>query len=100
MGARFELGSCRATPGAMEALSKEPGREHMGGDWQRSAIAFLARHQEGDWGEVDDHDRAVNETALKTGARLLSAYTVAGEQIWIITEASRTETTILLPSEY
>ncbi len=71
------------------------------GDWHGSAAALLSRHVCGDWGEVDAHDRAVNENALKTGAaRLLRAYTVAGERIWVITEASRTETTILLPEEY
>ncbi len=71
------------------------------GDWHGSAAALLSRHVCGDWGEVDAHDRAVNENALKTGAaRLLSAYTVAGKRIWVITEASRTETTILLQEEY
>lgn len=94
MTALFQLGNCRATVGAMETLAKG------GGDWQLNAAPYLARHQDGDWGELDAHDRAANETALKTGARILSAYTVEGERIWIITEASRAETTILLPEEY
>lgn len=94
MTALFDLGNCRATVGAMETLAKG------GGDWSFNAAPYLARHQDGDWGEVDDHDRAVNESALKTGARLLSAYMVEGERIWLITEADRAETTILLPSKY
>ena len=63
--------------------------------------SFLSRHANGDWGEVDDHDRKANEHALEHGLRVLSAYTLStGERIWIITEADRSVTTILLPSEY
>jgi hypothetical protein len=62
---------------------------------------FLARHANGDCGNVDDHDRKANEYALEHGLRVLSAYTLSsGERIWIITEADRSATTILLPSEY
>jgi hypothetical protein len=63
--------------------------------------SYLTRHANGDWGEVDDHDRKANEHALEHGLRVLSAYTLStGERIWIITEADRSVTTILLPSEY
>ena len=62
---------------------------------------FLARHANGDWGELSESDREANEYALKHGLRVLSAYTLSsGEKIWIITEADRSRTTILLPSEY
>jgi hypothetical protein len=62
---------------------------------------YLARHANGDWGEVDEHDRRANEHALEHGLRVLSAYTLrTGERIWIITEADRSTTTILLPAEY
>jgi hypothetical protein len=55
----------------------------------------------GDWGELSDEDVKENEFSLKEGLRLLSAYqTGKGQKIWIITEADRSSTTILLPSEY
>jgi hypothetical protein len=63
--------------------------------------SFLARHASGDWGELDEHDRKANEHALEHGLRVLSVYTLSsGEKIWIITEADRSTTTILLPKEY
>ena len=61
----------------------------------------LRRHVRGDWGELDEHDRQVNEQALRDGSRLLSAYTAStGRQFWIITEWDRSVTTILLPEDY
>jgi hypothetical protein len=55
----------------------------------------------GDWGDVDQEDQAANDHALEDGSRLLSAYTtLKGQRIWIITEADRSATTILLPEEY
>ena len=66
-----------------------------------SPASFLARHVNGDWGDVDEHDRNENEFALKNGFRILSCYTLSnGERIWIITEADRSSTCILLPDEY
>jgi len=71
-----------------QALDEEPNK-------------FLTRHANGEWGEVDDHDRKANEYALEHGLRVMSVYTLSsGERIWIITEADRRSTTILLPSEY
>jgi len=62
---------------------------------------FLTRHANGDWGELDEHDLKANEYGLEHGLRLLSAYTLSsGVRIWVITEADRSSTTILLPSEY
>jgi hypothetical protein len=63
---------------------------------------LLARHQRGDWGPLDLHDRAANDQAVTGGTRILSAYEVdpSGEKIWVITEADRSVTTALLPSEY
>lgn len=88
---RFSLGRCLATPGAlaaMDASSQAPGD-------------FLDRHIRGDWGDVDDDDRQANEDALVYGLRLLSSYkTSAGVKLWVITEADRSATTILLPEEY
>jgi hypothetical protein len=60
----------------------------------------LARHHSGDWGEVCDEDREANELAAKQGLRIISVYPLRGEDIWIITEADRSSTTILTPQEY
>lgn len=60
----------------------------------------LARHLTGDWGDLDEHDRQENELSLKKGYRLLSSYETIAGKIWIITEADRSATTILLPDEY
>jgi len=80
-----------ATPGALAAL-QESGEE---------PTAYLRRHNGGDWGELDEHDSVENELSLQHGFRLLSAYTLrSGVKIWIITEADRSSTTILLPCEY
>jgi len=86
---RFQLGSIVATPGALKSVSHD------------EIICSLRRHSQGDWGELDREDVAANERALEKGGRLVSAYkTVQGTKFWIITEADRSATTILLPSEY
>jgi hypothetical protein len=91
MGAKFALGQVVATPGALEALDRT----------QQSPLEFLARHARGDWGELSDEDRKENELSLKRGFRLLSAYKLADEtKIWVITEADRSATSVLLPEEY
>jgi hypothetical protein len=87
----FELGRIVATPGALQAL------EAAG----EQPAQFLDRHASGDWGELDDEDKQENEFSLRNGFRIFSAYTTsAGEKIWIITEADRSATTLLLPQEY
>lgn len=88
---RFPLGQIAATPGALEAMTNSGQRPDF----------FLARHQTGDWGEVDTEDWQANDQALIHGDRLLSAYrTLRGVKLWIITEANRSATTIILPEEY
>lgn len=64
------------------------------------ALGLLERHISGDWGDLDEHDKAVNDERLRSGfGKLLSSYNVRGEEkIWIITEGGNT--TILLPSDY
>ncbi len=57
-------------------------------------------HASGDWGDLDAHDRRQNERALRTGTRLFSAYDTSAGRVWIITEADRSCTTLLLPEEY
>jgi hypothetical protein len=91
MIAIFPLGRIVATPGALSALERA----------NQSALLFLARHAGGDWGELDRTDIAENEYSVAHGFRLLSSYkTAAGEKLWIITEADRSSTTVLLPDEY
>lgn len=80
-----------ATPGALQAVS----------DCQPFLADIVARHARGDWGEVDENDRRANDQALQTGERLLSAYTTpTGIRLWVITEADRSSTCVLLPEEY
>ena len=89
--AKFSLGQVVATPGALQALG-------VAGDTPQT---FLARHVTGDWGDLDAEDRAENDLSAMQGFRILSAYHLSdGTKIWIITEADRSSTTILLPEEY
>jgi hypothetical protein len=88
---KFSLGQIVATPGALRVL-EESGQ---------TPAFFLERHQKGDWGEVDADDKRANDEALVTGERLLSAYrTLKGQKLWIITEADRSSSCVLLPEEY
>lgn len=64
------------------------------------ATTLLDRHAAGDFGDLCEEDRAANTEALRSGARLLGVYEVAGLRLWIITEADRSATTIMLPEEY
>ncbi len=87
----FALGQIVATPGALEALQAS----------HQSPAEFLARHARGEWGELSADDIAENEFSLKNGFRLLSSYaTATGQKLWVITEADRALTTVLLKDEY
>ncbi len=91
MQTKFPLGQVVATPGALEALTAN----------SQHPLEFLTRHVAGDWGDLDEHDRKENEYSLVHQLRLLSAYTLRdGTRLWVITEADRSATTLLLPSEY
>ncbi len=86
---KFALGRLVATSNALQALT---------GDDVRNAIN---RHRSGDWGDVCDEDKQANDRALVEGTRLLSVYHgVFGAKFWIITEADRSVTTVLLPEDY
>jgi hypothetical protein len=88
---RFPLGRVVATPGALSALEKA----------EQLPAEFLDRHVNGDWGEVPDADKQENEFSVEQGLRILSAYTTgAGDTIWILTEADRSATVLMLPEEY
>jgi len=87
----FPLGQLVATPGALDALKAAGQRPEE----------FLNRHIVGDWGDVPPEDAQENELSVRQGFRILSAYTLkTGVKIWIITEANRSVTTLLLPDEY
>jgi len=89
--ALFSLGQVVATPGALAALN-DAGEEPN---------AFLDRHASGDWGDVDKSDQKANDEALQRSERVFSAYKLNnGTRLWIITEADRSATTLLLPEEY
>lgn len=97
MTALFHPGSICATPGVIEATT------------HTQRLNMLARHLDGDWGICCAEDKATNDEAVKIGNRILSAYPIDktkpakgyGENVvWIITEADRSVTTFLLPSEY
>jgi hypothetical protein len=90
MTAPLPLGKVVATPGALKLLS-EMGKDPFG---------YIARHATGDWGELCAFDRRQNEIALRDGYRVLSSYEVPTGRVWIITEADRSVTTVLLPEEY
>jgi len=94
---RFSLGQTVATPGALGALERN----------NTTGLEYLRRHASGDWGIVCEEDKQANDEALKSGARLLSAYFLPDEtKLWIITDAvvddqgNRQATTLLLPEEY
>ncbi len=85
----FELGQIVITAHALEVLDPE------------AMLNSLRRHARGDWGELCEEDKAENELSLREGFRLLSAYHDRnGVKFWIITEADRSVTTILLPEDY
>ncbi len=86
----FGLGRTVSTPGALVVMQ----------GMDISPISLLSRHQRGDWDELDPEDKVSNQQALITGARIFSAYVFDTVRLWIITEADRSSTTILLPEEY
>jgi hypothetical protein len=87
----FELGQLAGTPGALKAFE----------DAEQNPIEILIRHVTGDWGELEDEDNKENEFSVEQGFRVFSAYTLdTGVKVWVITEADRSATTILLPDEY
>jgi hypothetical protein len=87
----FFLGHVYLTAGAIAALERSGQRPGE----------FLVRHVVGDWGTVCESDKRLNDAAVSEGTRIFSAYeTTAGDKIWVITDADRSATTLLLPDEY
>jgi hypothetical protein len=85
---RFDLGQIVITRGVHDQCKPE------------QVMRYLERHATGDWGELDPEDRQANESALRGGYRLLSSYGKGDDRVWVITEADRSVTTVLLPEEY
>lgn len=86
----FALGQVVSTPHALALAAQR----------QIDLMYLLYRHQTGDWGELCEEDRVSNEEALVTNDRIFSSYQIGQNTIWIITEADRRFTTLLLPDEY
>ncbi len=86
---KFPLGQTVITPNARDTLHPA------------DIPLAVGRHASGDWGDVDEHDRRENEVSLAQNLRLLSVYRDRnGVKFWIITEAGRSATTVLLPEDY
>ena len=89
MNGKFPLGHMVITPNALSNLHLADVRK------------ALDRHVVGDWGDICDEDKAINEQSLTQGGRLMSTFTDSrGTAFWIITEADRSATTVLLPEDY
>ncbi len=86
----FALGRTVQTPFAKDELTR----------LNYSPLDLLRRHMSGDWSEMDVEDQQSNREAISEGSRIFSAYIIQGTKFWVITEADRSSTTILLPSEY
>ena len=91
---KFQTGQVVATPGALRML-------------QQAGVApmtLLARHTFGDWGDLGEDDHDANESAIRLGGRVFSSYEVgaglSATKVWVITEADRASTCLLLPEEY
>ncbi len=85
----LDFGVVRVTDGATDRLNKDDVRN------------ALSRHICGDWGHVEVEDWIENDSSLRNGYRVLSAYADRNSQkFWIVTEADRSTTTIMLPEEY
>jgi len=82
------MGRVVATPGVLDRFGVA------------AICALLDRHASGDWGDLNAHDRRENRRALKTGTRIFSSYETQQGKMWIITEADRSSTCVLLPEEY
>ena len=88
--ARFEMGEIVITPDADFSLAVRG----------RHPVQLLARHVEGNWGNIHEHDKEENEQSADQGGRIFSAYDIEDGRFYVVTECDRSVTTILLPHEY
>jgi hypothetical protein len=91
----FPLGQIVCTVGAAEAAF-----DHDEDESGQTLAMMIQRHASGDWGDLDEHDWTLNERSVNTFNRLMSVYNLGKDRFYVITEADRSVTTILLPSEY
>ena len=87
---KFLLGTITFTPNALDKADEN----------EVDLLSLLKRHANGDWGDLSDDDKKENEFSVKQGYRIFSAYVIKGVKFWIITEADRSATTILMPEDY
>lgn len=90
MASLFELGNVFATRGAVRYCEVH----------NISILDLIVRHAAGDWGDLCLADRKSNDDAVSNGDRILSAYKFSVGSVWVVTEADRGTTTVLLPDEY
>jgi len=88
--AKFEIGQLVATPSALNLAAK------LG----VNLSDLLTRHARGDWGDLSEDDKKENDFSVSRNLRIFSSYIINGEKFWIITEADRSSTCILLPEDY
>ncbi len=86
----FSLGQIVATPALLAHFAKH----------QINPLDYIKRHVTGDFGDLDEQDKAENLLSIERGFRIFSVYMIAGERVWIISEADRSATTLLFASEY
>ncbi len=86
----FLLGQLVATPAALDVLTSQG----------MSPRSLLARHVAGDFGDLEDEDMKANRDAIDHGSRVFSSYDLPAGKVWVITEADRSSTCVLLPSDY
>jgi hypothetical protein len=97
MSTKFDIGRLEVTRDAEKLARRLYG--NVGA--QARLAALLARHAQGDWGDLNKDGKEHNDIAVVKGGRLFSAYDVGdGDEFWIITEASRYKTTIMLPTDF
>lgn len=95
MGKKFALGQLAMTPGIERIIHLNYGNSAY-----HEIFKLLSRHESGDWGTVCAEDAEANNYAVRNGERILSSYLFFEEKVWLITEADRSVTTLLLPEEY
>ena len=87
---KFILGQVVSTPGALEFCERH----------EIDLLELVMRHSEGDDGDLDAEDKQANRDSIRLGLRVFSSYNFRSGKIWVITEADRSSTTVLLPEEY
>ena len=97
MSTKFDIGKLEVTGAAKQLAHRMYG--HVGAATRLAGL--LARHAQGDWGDLNIDGKKHNDAAVQHGGRVFSAYDLGdGDEFWIITEADRSKTTILLPTDF